>query len=1328
MQSALDIILENIKWSKTRKKRITATLLALSLVVTLNVFWLLRQPGLTLAGDASCGIVEHTHDKDCGTRICICTIPEEPHHHDDSCYTTNLIEEQELLQLVCDITEEPHTHDDSCFETVTKYSEDIILICDNQDEEHSHEDSCYETVITDSWEETELICDLVSEPHEHDETCYDINVVEAHEEQVLTCELSEEGHKHDDECYEWQLTCEQEEHVHSIDCYSDDTADAETLLDWQEMFEDYPYSGNLREDLVGIAKTQVGYSESERNFEVGDDGIRRGYTRYGAWYGTPYRDWSAMFVSFCLSYAGADPEETPGNSGASAMATLWEKLDKLAAPEDYIPLSGDLVFFNDNTVGIVSEIHNTTFHVIRGDYNDEVCVELLTLTDESISGWGLTVGTLDNTEELPEPTEELPDSEETTEATEKTPKPSEDTLTDITKNDEAEQESEVEESEVESDEVEEDLSSDNDEIIQQDLFDVSKGPAFFIFSKVQALPKMQRYSLRKTQTVIDLLPYLEANGGSYFFTLMDFNNTELPKDENGNYIAVANKDYKLAITFNSPEGFHMGTYQHQIPNGLMVDGGEGSFILNSGTEYEVNVGSWTVTDTGLITLTFNEHMDSHSEITISATMGIHFPEQEDPIDFDGKIIVTVEPPPQQQNPTILQKWGQPDADEKKLDWVVLIYGNADSQITGSIITDQVGLPDWGKPHSYTQSDMDAGLTFGVTDANGGWHNWTVTPDDPRLIWDENGWSYKIPETVICDYCGELELGNSGWMYQINYSSTPTPLNTPGNFAYENKVTVDGQTAWGWNYFIHGQVEAQIIKNGSFVSDAAGGGFLWEVQASIPGRPEGQKAEYSWAISDEMRLLDQNGVTISRLPNDIHLATVTATYNGTTIQIPRIQDATDEDMFAWDNAWTSDGIPATRTINLLCRCQCTPETCHWGTCGEYWYNNGTASTRDFCQCWTETQNMIFTLIYQTRDISSIEAYGALGYKVNNQAQLYYIGDDNAVVQVDYDDATVDIPNLFEKQLTQDFDGYTANYKITINEAKLSLTNGTPLYIRDTMSDTLAFVSGSLVITTEDANGRTATLEQGTDYTVTYDGTGNQTDETGAEVHVLDIVILHPQPVMYTLDYDTTLIFPEQVTGAIKYSNSAEITLWGESIKDTSAEKVYADINIAARNYKVKMFKTCAQTGEPLGGATFGLYNAQGGLITTEVTNENGELLFQTSVIEGIILREHIPYYMQELKAPPGYQLDNSKHWFCFCNKNEDHCAECDVILADYPNSSRIPIDQIGKVNVTNDIMYYDLPATGGPGVYPLILVSVILIIAPFVYGFILWRKRERRGVG
>ena len=369
-------------------------------------------------------------------------------------------------------------------------------------------------------------------------------------------------------------------------------------------------------------------------------------------------------------------------------------------------------------------------------------------------------------------------------------------------------------------------------------------------------------------------------------------------------------------------------------------------------------------------------------------------------------------------------------------------------------------------------------------------------------------------------------------------------------------------------------------------------------------------------------------------------------------------------------------------------------------------------------------MTFTFVYKTQDMSIVEGYGSLGYQLNNLAQLYYMTDGSTSIQVDYDDATVTIPNLFEKQLTQDFNGYTAHYKVTVNEAKLVLTNGSPLTIHDVMTDTLAYISGSLVITTENANGHTSVLHQGVDFTVTYDGSGNQTDSAGKKIHVLDIVILKPQPVMYILDYDTTLIMPEHVSGAIKYSNSANITLWGEKVTDNAVEKVYADINIAAKSYTVDMFKTCALTDKPLPGAKFGLYNAQGGLITTGITDANGKLTFQTDIIQGIILREHELYYLQEIQPPIAYQLDDTKHWFCFCNDTGDACIECNKLLIDQ-EAIRIPFEEIGRFDIVNYPANVELPSTGGIGTPIYILCGLSLVIGPLVYGFSLRRRYGRR---
>ena len=1106
MKDFLGESLKKLKRIRIRKIRLSALMMVLSLMVTLHVFWTLRQPGLTLAGDASCGLTEHTHD-----------------------------------------------------------------------------DAC--------------------------------------------------------------IDCELEAHVHSIGCYSDDTADVETPLDWQNIFAGYPYTGNLPEDLVGIAKTQVGYAESALNCEVGNDGIRRGYTRYGAWYGTPYRDWSAAFVSFCLNYAGADPELTPGNIGANAMAQLWKNQERFAPAGEYVPSPGDLVFFEDNTVAIVTEVQSARFYMICGDKDGAVQAYALPLNDESIAGWGMT------------------------------------------------------------------------EIQSEAPITVQEDPG----------------------TVTDLKTYLNDVGGTINFIIQDSNDNIINPDENNNYTVDANVGYQLQLRINSPNGILPGVYQYQLPAGVIVPEAEGTFILvDQVTDIHLDVGTWHVTSGGLITLTFNENMENQSGISIPAKMGIQFSAQEEAINFDGKITVTVTPPPDVDYPTELNKWGlqghegnkEGKTDPTKIYWTVSITGKQDSQIPGSILTDRVVSGEWIADHRYTDSDMAAGIKFGVTDPNNEWHAWTIYPGDPNLQWTETGWTYQIPETAVCDYCGNLALGNEGWVYLINYSTTPDASISEGELIYANQAKVDGQTFDGYVRFAHGSAEGVVLKTGSYQADASGGAFHWEITTTIPSYQTGEIANF-WYITDNMNLLDQNGNTIAYVTNDADKATVTATVNGTTVTVPHVSKATDADHFAWQISWSPNhnGIEYGRYIDLMCRCNCTAANCPWwessGICGSRPWIDG--KRPNFCRCWTVTDPVTFTLSYETTDLSIIENYGGLGNGLSNYAELYYIvnGKESDYYSVGRDQAIVTVPGLFKKELTQDFNGYTAHYSITVNEAKLALTDGSPLHIHDEMTETLAYISGSLVISSEDENGNTAVLQQDVDYTITYDGTGDAKDADGNNVHILEITILHGQPVKYTLDYDATLIIPEQATAGVKYGNSATITLWGEEIRDESQEKTYTEFGITGESYTVQLRKTCETTGNPLVGAVFGLYNAQGGQISTGTTDANGLLPFRTNIVQGIIFHDHTLYYLQELEAPPGYQLDDTKHWFCFCDSSANTCEKCASVTAE-TDAVRIPHSQLGWVEVTNQILSYDLPSTGGPGVYPLILVSVMCVVTPLVYGSIRRRKRERRG--
>ncbi len=348
----------------------TAVILTLSMLVSTSVFWQLRLTGITMAGDAGCGFSEHTHSDECyeldgydceasrhehseGCYVerLLCELGE--HEHDGECYTET---------VVCEIDE--HEHDENCTtETV---------LCEL--EAHNHGDECYAEV---------QLCEVPE--HEHSDECVSSELtcaetVHSHSDECRTRELACEfaGHEHSEDCAVRRLVCERSEHIHSVECYPDSEADCETQLDWQAMVEELGLSGELREDVLTVARSQLGYSESERNWRLNDDSTRSGYTRYGDWYGNPYGDWSAMFVSFCLHYAGLE-EDSLLASGANTMRILWSDAGLAVSSDSAEP--GDLVFFADNTVGILSSVGGGWFDVIKGDEYDSVALVSVSAAD-----------------------------------------------------------------------------------------------------------------------------------------------------------------------------------------------------------------------------------------------------------------------------------------------------------------------------------------------------------------------------------------------------------------------------------------------------------------------------------------------------------------------------------------------------------------------------------------------------------------------------------------------------------------------------------------------------------------------------------------------------------------------------------------------------------------------------------------------------------------------------------------------------------------------------------------------------------------------------------
>ena len=184
-----------------------------------------------------------------------------------------------------------------------------------------------------------------------------------------------EEHSHTDQC---PADCSLPEHIHVLSCYSDPSADVETAADWEATLPD-KLSLHWADNLVLVAKSQLGYQESEKNYVLADDGqTRQGYTRYGQWYGNPHGDWSSMFLAFCMNYANIPRAAIPWSPGVANMLRLCEDEKLLSKPDAAVDAVGNILFLDTDDNGnadkilIVIAAADNKMLTIGGDWQNQV--------------------------------------------------------------------------------------------------------------------------------------------------------------------------------------------------------------------------------------------------------------------------------------------------------------------------------------------------------------------------------------------------------------------------------------------------------------------------------------------------------------------------------------------------------------------------------------------------------------------------------------------------------------------------------------------------------------------------------------------------------------------------------------------------------------------------------------------------------------------------------------------------------------------------------------------------------------------------------------------
>lgn len=426
MGNQFNEIMQKLRAQRVRARRYTAMLLVLAMLTSLSVSWRLHQVGTALTTDNEycCGMEEHVHTDDCYTEELVCGYeegqpedpdpafsvdseptteepeaePEEPepeeiepevHHHTADCYETVLVEHKELT-----CGEEEHTHDETC--PVDPDTGDFL--CGY--EEHTHTDDCY---TTETETEEKLVCGYEEGEVISDGTAADDDGIAALEDTNTATSVAEDSsseavsepvlHHHTEACYEKVLTCTIPEHTHTLACLADYSADVETDDDWEKY--SVGLSDNWNEALLAVAQEQLGYKESEKNFQtdeaLGDIIDVHHYTRYGAFYGNPYADWDVAFIAFCQHYAGIPKTEIPQRLGLEALRADMDAMGfaYLTEGEDaaYEAIPGDVVTYHkngnadDETIGIVETVGDDSLTVISGAVEGAVAEVTVPFTD-----------------------------------------------------------------------------------------------------------------------------------------------------------------------------------------------------------------------------------------------------------------------------------------------------------------------------------------------------------------------------------------------------------------------------------------------------------------------------------------------------------------------------------------------------------------------------------------------------------------------------------------------------------------------------------------------------------------------------------------------------------------------------------------------------------------------------------------------------------------------------------------------------------------------------------------------------------------------------------
>lgn len=135
---------------------------------------------------------------------------------------------------------------------------------------------------------------------------------------------------------------------------------------------DHINSGNLKDDILAIASTQIGYTTED------------GKSKYDSAVSGTSDNWSSAFLGWCANEASAPEEVIPRTADVKQLYEFYRNNASVHNPDEHFPVTGDIIFLSNNNeidfCGIVVSADDEYITAIVGNDDNAVKKKMYSVT------------------------------------------------------------------------------------------------------------------------------------------------------------------------------------------------------------------------------------------------------------------------------------------------------------------------------------------------------------------------------------------------------------------------------------------------------------------------------------------------------------------------------------------------------------------------------------------------------------------------------------------------------------------------------------------------------------------------------------------------------------------------------------------------------------------------------------------------------------------------------------------------------------------------------------------------------------------------------------